>query len=171
MSCCSGWRGWAFVLALLPLGGCGFHPLYGERATLGYDPALAAITVMPIADRIGQIVETALREDFNPREVAVKPRYTLLVIVNVARSDLAIQRNATSLRSRLNAAAHFRLSDTANSHVIFTGTSSAITSFNVPFDAYAATVAEQNAREVAAQDLSRDIATQITIFMHQRNAG
>lgn len=171
MSCCSGWRGWAFVLALLPLGGCGFHPLYGERAAMGYDPALAAITVMPIADRIGQIIETALREDFNPREVATKSRYTLQVLVSVTRSDLAIQRNATSLRSELNVSAHFQLSDATNSHIVFTGSSSAVTSFNLPFDAYAATVSEQNAREVAAQDLSRDIATQITIFMHQRNAG
>jgi len=159
------------LLLLLPLGGCGFHPLYGAQPTFGDDPTLAAITVLPIQDRVGQIVENSLREQFNPLGLAVKPRYLLKVGINIARSDLGIQLNATALRSRLILAANFTLTQPGKDVPVYSDKASAVTSFNVPDDAYAATVAETHAREQAAEDLSQDIATRIVLFLRRRPAG
>ena len=45
------------------------------------------------------------------------------------------------------------------------------TSFNEPDDAYAATVAEDHAREEAASDLGREIAERVTLYFRTQRAG
>ena len=47
---------------------------------------------------------------------------------------------------------------------------STVTAFNLPNDAYAATVAEESAREQAADQLGREIADRIAVFMKRREA-
>ena len=42
----------AIIVLMLPLAACGFHPLYAESHREVDQPALAAIVVMPIADRM-----------------------------------------------------------------------------------------------------------------------
>jgi LPS-assembly lipoprotein len=161
----------ALILMLLPLGGCGFHPLYGGQPAFSGDPTLATIAVLPIEDRIGQILEDSLREQFNPLGLSVKPHYLLKVTLTVARTDLGIQLNATSLRSRLTLLANFTMTEAGKNAPFYTDHTSAVTSFNLPDNAYAATVAEDHARAQAADDLSQDIATRITLFLRQRKAG
>jgi len=46
---------WLAPLAVM-LTGCGFHPLYAPSGTHDWDPDLAAIDVLPISDRPGQIL-------------------------------------------------------------------------------------------------------------------
>jgi LPS-assembly lipoprotein len=162
----------AFIVALLlPLAACGFHPLYGDQPAFSYDPNLAAIKIAPIRDHIGQIVETSLREQLNPRGADVKTRYLLKVVLSVARADLGIERNATSLRSRITLDASYSLSETGAAHPLHEGKSAAVTSFNFTNDAYAATVAEESARRQAAEDVSRDIAVQVALWLRGQHPG
>lgn len=156
------------ALLLLPLAGCGFHPLYAEQSTLGFDPTLAAIKVEPIRDRIGQILEMQLREELNPRGVDVPQFYTLSVALTVVRADLGIQTDATSVRSQISAQANYTLVEISHNNAVYSDTITAVTAFNVPSDAYAATVEENTARTRAVQDLGREIAIRLALFARQQ---
>lgn len=155
------------ALAAAPLAGCGFHPLYGGRTAGEYDPRLAAIKVAPIADREGQLLELALREKLNPRGIAAPTRYSLTVTLTLTRSDLGIQRNATSTRSEINAAASYHLS---GSGINVTGNSRTVSAFNLQDDAWAATVAEKDARARAIEDLADSIYTQLSLWSQRQTA-
>lgn len=158
------------ALCLLPLAACGFHPLYADRSPLGFDPTLAAIDVRPAPDRIGQILVAALREQLNPSGANLKPRYTLTLTMSIARSDLGIRRDNTSSRGELAFNVSLKLNPAGSSDVLFQDSIRSITAFNVPDDAYAATIAEQNAREEAANELGSEIAERLAVYMH-RQAG
>lgn len=160
-------RGILVAFAVAPLAGCGFHPLYGGHTAGEYDPRLAAIKVAPIADREGQLLELALREKLNPRGVALPTRYTLTVSLSLARIDLGIQRNATSTRSEINATASYSLSGAGTN---IAGSSRTVSAFNLQNDAWAATVAENDARERAIQDLADTIYTQLSLWSQRQTA-
>jgi len=155
------------ALAAAPLAGCGFHPLYGGQTAGEYDPRLAAIKVTPIQDREGQVLDLALREKLNPRGVAIPTRYTLRVTLTLTRSDLGIQRNATSTRSEINAAATYYLSGDG---ISISGNSRTVSAFNLQDDAWAATVAENDARERAIEDLADAIYMQLSLWSQRQTA-
>ncbi len=161
------WSRRALLVALgaAPLAGCGFRPLYAGRTAGEYDPMLAAIKVEPIADREGQILELALRERLNPRGAETPQRYTLQVSLALSRSDLGIQRNATSTRSEINARANYALSGDG---VHFSGQSRTVSAFNLQNDAWAATVAEDDARERAIEELADAIVLQLSLWSERR---
>jgi LPS-assembly lipoprotein len=160
----------ALVLLMLPLAACGFHPLYAESRRVADQPALAAITVLPIADRIGQQLELSLREQFNPRGVSVEPRYQLSVTLAVARADLGIQRDATATRGQVNVTASIVLADLKTSKVLYRGAAHSLSSFNVVNDAFSAQVAQDDSDTRAVRDLADEIHTRIAIFL-QEHAG
>ena len=61
----------------LPLPGCGWEPLYADPQSGPTSADLRAIEVTPIADRIGQRLEMALRNSLNPTGEPTRVRYTL----------------------------------------------------------------------------------------------
>jgi LPS-assembly lipoprotein len=154
-------------VALLALAGCGFHPLYGGTQALGYDPKLAAIKVQPVPDRIGQILVSSLREQLNPTGQPVPARYVLSVTMSVDRSDLGIRRDNTSTRGELSINATLSLHEAEGDKIVYSDAVRTVTSFNLPDDAYAATVAEDTARTEAADELGREIAERIAVFMRR----
>ncbi len=84
------------MAALLPvalaLGGCGFRPLYGSRGNAPGAVELAAVTVGPIADRLGQILRNDLTERLSPLGESFEPRYRLdaKLSESSANDDIAI---------------------------------------------------------------------------------
>lgn len=159
------------LLLLLPLAACGFRPLYAERAQELEEPGLAAVKVLPIKDRIGQLLELSLRESFNPRGVAVAPRYTLTIALTTSRVDLGLQRDATSTRARVDVYADFVLADAGSGKAVYNGRSQSTSAFNVLDDAYSAQVAEDDARTRTVRDLSDDIRTRLALFLRHQRAG
>jgi hypothetical protein len=157
------------ALSLLPLAACGFSPLYGERSPLGYDPALAAIEVRPARDRIGQIMTQSLREQLNPLGAHLPVRYIVTLSLSVSRSDLGVRRDNTSSRGELDFNVSVTLNAASGGAVLYQDSIRTITAFNLSDDAYAATVAEQNAREEAANQLGREIAERLAVFLRRRD--
>jgi LPS-assembly lipoprotein len=159
------------VLFLLLLGGCGFHPLYAESEQAIDEPALATVKVMPIKDRIGQMLELSLRSSFNPRGIVVEPRYRLNVALVVTRADLGIQRDATSTRGRVDVQASIQLLNTKDSTPAYTSHTASTAEFNILNDAYAAEVAEEDARARTVRDLTEEIRTRIALFLRRQQTG
>jgi LPS-assembly lipoprotein len=157
-------RGAALPL-LLALGGCGFHPLYGPQTGFGYDPVLASVQVRQVPDHIGIILTDSLREQLNPRGVALPTRYTLSIALSVARSDLGLRRDATASRSSLSATAFYTLSEPGSNATVLKDSAHSTVSFNLADDPYAATVSEERASELAALDISRKIAQGVALAL------
>jgi LPS-assembly lipoprotein len=155
------------VLAL-PLAGCGFHPMYSEREMAIDAPELAAITVAPIPNRVGQQLELSLREALNPDGLAVKPLYRLSVALTMNRVDLGIQINATSTSGRIDAYATLTLVQIDTGKPIYTSRTQSTAAFNILTDAYAAQVAEDDARTRTVRDIAAEIRTRLALFLRDR---
>jgi LPS-assembly lipoprotein len=160
----------AYLLLLL-LAGCGFHPLYAESTRATDEPALAAITVLPIKDRIGQMLELSLRETLNPGGITVEQRYRLRVGLSISRVDLGILADATSTRARVDVVAIFDLEDAQSGKSVYRSRTQSTSAFNILDDAYAAQVSEDDARARTVRDLSDEIRTRLAIYLRQRRAG
>ena len=161
------------ALFLAPLGlvlaGCGFHPLYAPRGPRDWDPDLAAINVVKISDRPGQILAQALRENLNPSGVSVAKRWDLRIGLRVIRSDLGIQRNATATTSELTVSAVFQIVDRKGT-VVYTSSSNAVGDFDQLEDAYATQVAADGARDRAIRQVADEITLRLAIFVRDRRA-
>ncbi len=155
------------VALLAMLGGCGFQPLYAPSRPHEWDPALAAISIAPIADRQGQILELALHQNLNPSGLGVPARWRLTTTLTVSRGDLGIQRNATTTSSEITAGATYSLAELVSGKVVYTGASRATGDFNQLVDAYATQVAEGSARERTLKELADQIALRLVLFVRQ----
>ena len=102
------WFRIAFGVALLVVAGCGFRPLYGERADSVRD-RLAAIAISQIRDRIahedriGHEVYNLLRDNLNPRGVPATPLYSLAVQLTTDTTPLITERDTQIRRDHLEA--------------------------------------------------------------------
>jgi len=159
----------AIVLALL-LGGCGFHPLYAERADGGFDADLAAIKVGTISDRLGQELTLSLRDGLNPHGVKVPARYVLDVTLLPTRNDLAIRSDGTASRTQMMIVANFRLKEITTDRTVLQGTTRTAVSFDALTDEYANVVARQNAQERSLQDISDDIRARLVAYVNRHRA-
>lgn len=157
-----------FGLLMLPLAGCGFHPMYSEEQMAIDEPELAAIAVVPIPNRVGQQLELSLREALNPEGLAVDPRYRLTVALTMNRVDLGIQINATSTSGRIDAYATLALVQIDTSKTIYTSRTQSTAYFNILTDAYAAQVAEDDARTRTVRDLTAEIRTRLALFLREQ---
>jgi LPS-assembly lipoprotein len=165
------------ALFLAPLGltivgtlaGCGFHPLYAPRGPRDWDPDLAAINVVKINDRPGQVLASALREALNPAGVSVPKRWDLRTGLRVTRSDLGIQRNATATTSEITVYTTFQIVDLTGK-IVYSSTSSAVGDFDQLEDAYATQVAADGARDRAIRQVADEMTLRLAIFVRDQRA-
>ena len=156
--------------AVLALSGCGWEPLYADRAAGPADADLRAIKVDPIPERIGQRLALALRESLNPDGAPAPQRYRLSILLSTSRSDLGIQQTGLGTRGKLDATAIISLREIkTNAMLIFTS-SHVAESFDILANEYASVVAEDDARTRAVEELRRDIMTRLTLFLQRRAA-
>jgi LPS-assembly lipoprotein len=155
------------------LAGCGFHPLYAPpaREQSAFDANLAAITVDPIPDRIGQLLANSLRDSFNPGSgVSVGKQYGLTVILTTSRSEVGIRSDGTASRILYVVNARIVLRDLHDGHTLFQTLARANTAFdNFIANEYATVVAEQDAQSRAVLELSNEIRSRLAVYMRQRS--
>ena len=150
------------------LAGCGFHPLYAPRGPSDWDPDLAAINVLRINDRPGQILALALRENLNPGGVSVAKRWNLQTGLRVTRSDLGIQRNATATTSEITVSVSFAVIDANSGKIVYSSSSSAVGDFDQVNDAYATQVAAESARDRALREVADDMTLRLALFVRDQ---
>ena len=159
--------GSAFGL-LLALTACGWTPLYADRETGPADTDLRAIKVAPIAERLGQRLELALRNSLNPEGAPTPDRYILRTTLITSRSDLGVQSTGIGTRGKLDVTATYALADLKTGSQLLLNTSHVAESFDIVANEYASLVAEDDARTRAAEELRRDMLTHLTLFFQRR---
>ncbi len=164
------WFRIAFGVALLVVAGCGFRPLYGERADSVRD-RLAAVAINQSRGRMGHEVYNQLRDILNPRGAPATPRYTLAVELSTDTTPLITERDSQIRRFDLNVRARYSLFDIATGGRMHSGAYRATASYNVVESAaFATRMAEEDAARKAAREVSRGIATALALYF-ERHGG
>lgn len=161
------------------LGACGFQPLYKkDLADPGVTRDLAEIKVLTVNakereyDRLGQQLNSLLRERLNPDGDRRQVRYTLEndLSVSLARTGIQITEEAT--RARLTVWVSFRLLEAGTDRVLYWGTEQSINSYNVVDSQYATLSAENDAARRAVREISDSLRLRLALyFQRQRNSG
>ncbi len=163
----------AFALFLpltFALQGCGWTPLYADPETGPAAADLRAIHVEPIAERLGQHLEWALRTALNPNGIPTRGQYDLRTTLVVSRASLGLQSQGLASRGRLDVTATIVLVDLTNGKKLLINTIHSESAFNILPNGYATTVAEEDADKRVVVQLSRQILVRLTLFMQRRAA-
>jgi len=157
----------AFLFLALPLGGCGFHPLYGDTgATAGTADKLARIYVEPIPDKIGYELRNEMIDLFDSSAHLSQDSYRLRVTMTTKAQGVAIQNDAAITRYNDTLDVTYVLTD-RDGKLITKGTESGIAAYNVVASPYATLVAQQDAEKRTAQDIAYRIRTDLAVYFAQ----
>jgi LPS-assembly lipoprotein len=162
-------RAVALLLACATLAGCGFHPLYATGdETAEFDEQLASVQVLPISERIGQILANSLRDSFNPTGAKVAKRYTLSVVLYTATADYVIRKDGTASRELFVASGSFIMTATGSNVPVLTGSVRINDSYDVGESPYSVIVSNSDAQTRAAQEISTDIRTRVAAYFRRQ---
>ena len=145
---------------------CGFRPLYGEHA-VGANAAdqLAAVRIEPIADRSGQVLYNALRDDLNPLGRPSSPDYRLHVKLDENLEDLALRTDETATRVNITLTATYALFSGDAKEPVLKGVTRTTTAYNVLDSPYATLTSQEDARARALDDIAREIRTRLAVYL------
>ncbi len=155
-------------LALPVLSGCGWEPLYADPQTGKASADLRAIKVGPIPERTGQMLETGLRQSFNPDEIPTKPLYTLSVTLVTALQDLGIESQGLGTRGEVQLTATYRLIEVADNKVLQVGSIHTSDSFDIQANGYSTVVAQDDAKVRCVEEIRREMVARLTMFMQNK---
>jgi LPS-assembly lipoprotein len=158
----------AFFVLPATLGGCGWEPLYANHDSPVASADLRAIKVAPIPERVGQWLETGLRNSFNPDQVPTKPAYTLAVSLSTSLSNIGIQSQGLGTRGEVQITASYRLINNGNGSVVQTGSVHTSDSFDIQANGYSTVVAQDDARRRDVEEIRREIVARLTLYMQNK---
>jgi len=150
--------------------GCGWTPLYADIEPGAASEELRAIKVDPIAERIGQRLEIALRNSLNPTGEPTPARYHLGTTLLVTLSNFGIQSQGLATLGQIDVIATFRLVDLQTGSVLLTNTVHVANSFDLNPNQYSTVVGEDDAGARSVAELDQEIMTRLTLFMQRRAA-
>jgi LPS-assembly lipoprotein len=161
-------RLWILATCLVLLAGCGFQPLYGERATGRVGDDLQAVRIAPLPERNGQILHNYLRDDINPYGQPAEPAYELRIGLRETSEDSGIRRDETASRNVITMRAAFQLVDLSGETVLYEGQARSASAYNILDDRFASIISAQDARQRALRELSADIKLRLAAFFSAR---
>ena len=154
----------------LALSGCGWAPLYGEAASGPASEELRAIHVDPIAERIGQRLQIALRSSLNPTGEPTPERYRLQTTLSTSLSNLGIESQGLGSLGKLDVYATYTLIDSKNHKTLLVNSVHVANSFNLNPNQYSTVVGEDDTAVRSAAELNQEIVARLTLFMERRLA-
>jgi LPS-assembly lipoprotein len=163
------WFRVVFVVGLLvPLGACGFRPLYGGAENIAINQQLAHIQITTIEDRIGQQVHNLLLDRLNPDGRPRKPLYTLNVRTVVNTEEIGLKFTEEATRARLTLRANYFLTEDGSGSIIAEGTVRSVNSYNISESEFARVTSEADAKNRAAREVSDEIKTRLSLYFSQQ---
>lgn len=155
-------------LTLPALAGCGWEPLYADPQTGRASADLRAIKVLPISERVGQMLETGLRQALNPDGVETKPRYNLGVTLVTVLQDLGIQSQGLGTRGEVQLTATYRLSEIVGNKQLQVNSIHTSDSFDIQANGYSTVVAQDDAKVRCVEEIRREMVARLTMFMQNK---
>jgi len=160
------------LAALLLLGGCGFRPLYGEQATGGSTAgALQTVQVAPIADRPGQQLHNALRNELNPLGQPLDPLYSLAVSLTLREQELGVRKDDTATRANLRVTGDYSLIRIADDVVMTRGRAQSVVAYNIVGSEFGTYQAEEDARQRGIEQLAQQIRLRLAAYLERLSSG
>lgn len=157
------------------LAGCGFQPLYLSGGEAPGEPSvgaeLASVAVMPIPDRVGQLVHNDLVFLMAPTVDARAAEYRLNVRLLENIGELAVERTGFATRANLRLNAFFTLVDLSTGKIVVNSRARAISSYNIVDASFSTLTAQNAARERAARRVAEDIRSRLSAYFAGREAG
>jgi LPS-assembly lipoprotein len=151
---------------VLVLAACGFEPLYGaNKNTPATNERLELVDVLPIKNRVGQLLRTELTNRLSPTSLRPKPLYTLVVELNENKVSLAVQKESGATRANLIISGAFNLRQEGSKESLFTGNVRSVNSYDILLSDFATLAAESDARKRGAKDLANRIVDRLAIFL------
>jgi LPS-assembly lipoprotein len=156
----------AGLAAVLPaLGGCGFEPLYGKQEDgPGVTAELAQVYVMPIPNRLGQILYNYLRDRVVPYGQPGDPKYVLAVALGQNFSSAAIRPDATASRLNVTMQAFYYLYDAQTRKLLTQGVAQSMGAYNVRAEPYPTLVSRQDVESRISRDLGDEVRNRLAIY-------
>lgn len=165
----SSFRRLAVILFLMPVGACGFQPLYGERAAgVAVHQELSGVAIDPIPDRVGQLVRNQLIDALSPGGQPAAPVYRLSVTLQQRKEDVAFQRDEQATRVNLTLEAGFVLREMSSEQIVARGSTRSVAAYNIVQSEFANIAAEADAVRRAARQAADSIALRLGVIMSGR---
>ena len=154
----------------LALSGCGWAPLYADPETGPASEELRAVQVDPILERIGQRLEIALRNSFNPSGEPTTARYRLATSLATYLSNLGIQSQGLATLGKLDVYATYFLIDKQSGNNLLVNTLHVTNTFDLNPNQYSTIVGDNDAAVRCVAELDQEITTRLTLFFQRRLA-
>jgi LPS-assembly lipoprotein len=159
----------AAALVAILLAGCGFRPMYSPGGDGAGHPELAAISIEPIPDRVGQQLHNRLLDLINPRGRPVQSRYILKTELTETIEEIGFRKTELATRANLRLRANFALYDVTKPKALLTSSRLVVSSYNILQADYATLVAEEDARNSATREMADEIRTALAIYFAARD--
>jgi LPS-assembly lipoprotein len=154
----------AALALLLPLAGCGLHPLYAGGTRGPVAQKLAQIEVGTIGGQAGWLMRNALVDRLGATGHDT-PRYKLIVELDDHITGLGIRSDNTVTRERRDLRARFRLvTNDAQGTTLLDASAGSDTGIDVVSSDYATVAAEQTALENLVPDVADQIVARVAVF-------
>jgi LPS-assembly lipoprotein len=161
--------GAVLIAAAVALSACTVTPLYGEGpAGESIRADLAAISVLPAADRTDQLVRNELIFAFTGGSAPAAPRYELSLDATMSGGGLNLA-NPTELSATVTVTVRYSLVELATAAVLGTASLSVSTRYIRSNSAFANVRADQDAEQRAAVEVARQLARDIAAILATRS--
>lgn len=158
----------ATLLLALAVGGCNVKPLYGTNpAGTPVTADLAAIDIVPVEGRVGQVIYNELNLMLNGGTGSVAPSYGMSLRVRSSGRSVAIRRIGGRPQSRnMNVSASFEVWPLGEEtrRVIFSGAVSRTAAYDWVDQRFANDRAEMDAQDRAARAVAEEIRIRLATF-------
>ena len=153
------------LLLVVPLGACGFSPLYAERDGVVVTDELSQLDVSAPDNELGREIKYSLLDLFSSTGNPPPNAPYLLEIAPVLYSeDVITERDADVTRKNLALLVPFRLVKADTKETLLRSTSRSRSSYNRVQSEYANIVADKDTRERIARAAANDIRLQLSIY-------
>lgn len=171
------------IVCVFIISACGFSPIY-KQANTKDSAKLEQINIL-VSDAIvvddgsrsvhgnsrlmQQLMQTNLEDTFNSTGKNISSRYDLNVIIRRSKSALAIQKNATITRFKIDITAEFTLNDHITGEQIDKGVLKREGQFDAVQSDYASYISEEKTAKNIIKELAQDFKYTITSILMDLN--
>ena len=151
------------LIAIVALGGCELHPLYGGGASSSVARTMRSIAVAPIPGKSGWLVRNKLVDRLGDVET-VNAAYRLNVVLDDNITAFGLSSNQAATQERRTLRARYQLVDTRNGMVVLDATAGSDAGIDIVSSEYATVAAEQSALENLAGIVADQIITRVGLY-------